>query len=187
MLTLPTVEELEKLPMRAVVAYAARTARRVRSELRGIVGDDILEEALRLVETVTTSGQIGRLDSAAVITASERVASAYADASDDMKSPAKFLLVFCFVQAALCAMYVIDAAVDPSNARHQMKSAAEAAKRAVAPIEALDAVASDAARNAARRDYEKLLAEYGAHDEAVIGPPVYCFDDLDQGKGEPGR
>lgn len=174
---LPTAKELEKLPMRAVVAYAARTARRVSSELRGIVADDILDDALRLVDTVSTTYLIGEVDQASVIRAGERVAAAYAAAPDGMKSIDKFYLVFSLIQAALAATSAIEAALNPSSARHQMKSAAQEAQRAVRPIEALSSGAASAATEAARRDYDILLRKYGEHDEVVIGDPIDCFDD----------
>jgi hypothetical protein len=175
--SLPTVKELEKLPLRAVVAYAARTARRISSELRGIVADDILEDALRHVETVLTADLIGEIDQASVISAGERVAAAYADAPASVKSPQSDLKVFSLVQAALAAMYAIEGACDPSNARHQIKRAAQAAQRAVRCIQALDSSVASVVGEAARQDYNILLRKYGEHDKVVIGDPIDCFDD----------
>lgn len=172
---LPTVKQLEKLPMRAIVAYAARTARRVSAEFRGIVPDHILDDALRLVESVSTTHLIGEVDQASVIRASERVVAAYVDAPAGMKSQEKNRMLFSLVQAALAAIHALEAAVDPSNACYQMKRASEAAQRAVRPIEALSSGAASAASEAARRDYEILLREYGEHDEVVFGDPVECF------------
>jgi hypothetical protein len=78
----------------------------------------------------------------------------------------------------LAGMYVLLAVIDPSSAQHQMKSVAQTAERAVRPIGALDSQAADAARNAARRDYEILVTKYGRQDAVVIGDPVDCFDAL---------
>jgi hypothetical protein len=174
--SLPTAMELERFPMRAVVAYAARTARRVSAEFRGIVADDILDDALRLVDSVTTTHLLGEIDWASVVRASERVVAAYDAAPAGMQSIEKDFLMFSVVQAALAAMHALLAAADPSNARHQMKRAATAAQRAVAPIQALSSGAASSAREGARRDYEILLQEYGEHDEVIIGDPVSCFD-----------
>ena len=172
---LPAARELEKLPMRAVVAYAARTARRVSAEFRSLVSDDILDEALRLVDSVATAPRLSEVDQASVIKASERFVAAYAAAPTDMQSAEKDLMVFSLVQAALAAMYVLIAAIDPSDARHQMKRAVQAAQRAVRPIEALSSMAASAAKEAARQDYDVLLREYGERDEVVLGDPVNCF------------
>jgi hypothetical protein len=176
--SLPTLQELEKLPMRAVVAYAARTARRLTSELRGIVADEILDDALRLIGCVATNRVLAEIDPASVVRAGERVASAYAAAPDSVKSQKAFRIVFSLAQATLAGMYVLLAVIDPSSAQHQMKSVAQTAERAVRPIGALDSQAADAARNAARRDYEILVTKYGRQDAVVIGDPVDCFDAL---------
>jgi hypothetical protein len=172
---LPTAKELEKLPMRAVVAYAARTARRVSLEFRGIVEDTIIDDALRLIDSVWTTDLISQIDPASVIRASECFVAAYEAAPAGVKSVERFRLLFSLVQAALAAMHALEAAIDPSNARHQMERAVQAAQRAVRPIEVLSNGAASAVREAARRDYDILLEKYGEHDEVVIGDPVDCF------------
>src|SRR5437868_1404173 len=93
-LSLPTAEQLGRLPLRAVVAYAARTARRLSSELRGIVADQILDDLLKLVELVATTDPVSKVDKASLIRAAERVAAAYADTPDSLKSVARFRIVF---------------------------------------------------------------------------------------------
>jgi hypothetical protein len=174
---LPTAKELEKLPLRAVVAYAARTARRVCAEFRGIVADGILDDALRLVKSVSTTPFIGEVDQASVIRASERVVAAYEAAPAGMKSVERFRMLFSLVQAALAAVQALEAGANPRNARHQMERAAQAAERAVRPVEELSGGPAGKALEAARRDYDILLRKYGEHDEVVIGDPVDCFDD----------
>ena len=173
---LPTAEELEKLPMRAVVAYAARTARRLSSELRGVIEVEILDDALRLVDAVSTADRIGEIDQVSVIAAAERVAEAYATAPAITKSLKQFRIVFSLVQAALAAMNAIAAAVAPQRARYDMKRAATSAERAVRPIDALDELAARSATEAARQDYETLVRVYGQHDDVIIGEPVSCFE-----------
>lgn len=174
--SLPTVEQLEKLPLRAVVAYAARTARRLSSELRGIIADEILDGVLELVELVSTTDLIGEVDKASVIRAAERVAAAYADAPDRLKSLEKFRIVFSLGHAAEAAMFALLAATDQVNASDDRRLAAEEAHHAVRPIDVLGRKAAGAAMQAARLDYEILLGEYGEHEQVVIGEPVRCFD-----------
>lgn len=175
--SLPTVEELEKLPLRAVVAYAARTARRLSEELRGIVADDILDDALRLIDTVSTTYHVGEIDKASVIRAAGRIATAYAAAPADLKSAEKFLVVFSMTHAAEAAMFALLAAAEPGNAVRWRKDAVEEAQRTVCCIRVLSSEAAPAARKAARRDYEIMLQAYGEHDEVVLGNPVDCFGD----------
>jgi hypothetical protein len=174
--SLPTAEELEKLSLRAVVVFAARTARRISSELRGVVPDHLLDDALRLAEAVATRDLIAEIDPASVVSAAERVAAGYADSPTAVQSPKRFSIVFALIHTALAAMYAILAAKDPNNARHQMRRAAENAQRAIRPIKALDSKVADIAIEAARQDYEILLREYGEHEDVVIGEAIHCFD-----------
>jgi hypothetical protein len=175
---LPTARMLEKLPMRAVVAYAARTARRLSAELRGIVADDILDDVLRLADSVSTTQLIGAIERGSVMSAAACVASAYAAAPPGVKSVAKRRMMGSVLHAAMVAEHAIDAAGDAILASWDMKCAALEAERAVRAIEDLSSSqAVNAATEAARRDYETLLREYGEHDEVTIGNPVDCFRD----------
>jgi hypothetical protein len=175
--SLPTVNELEKLPARAVVAYAARTARRVSRVFSGVVADSILDDALRLIDSVCTANRVGEINQARLIEASKRIVDAYVAAPANMKSVERYRLLFSPVQAALAATRAIEAAIDPINARHQMDRTARAAHQAVKPIENLKGETGLALREAARRDYDILLGKYGEHTEVFIGDPINCFDD----------
>jgi len=86
-------------------------------------------------------------------------------------------MLFSLVNAALAAMSVLMAAANPSNARHYMERAAQEAQRAVRPLELATFESASMMIDAARRDYEILLREYGEHDKIVIGDPVDCFGD----------
>ena len=174
---LPTAKELEKLPMRAVVAYASRTAHRISSEFRGIISDDILDDALRVIDSVSMPHRLGEVDAASVIRANERVIAAYVTAPLSMKSEEKFRMLFSLVHAALAAMNALLAAANPSITSRQMERVADAAQRAVRPLECLNGEAAIEAKKAARRDYDILLWKYGEHDGVIIGDPVDCFDD----------
>jgi hypothetical protein len=159
-IALPTVKDLEKLPLRAVVAYAARTARRLSSELRGIIADEILDNALRTIEAVSTTDLIAAIDNASVIVAAQRVAAAYADAPATMKSLERFRIVFSLIHAAEVAMFVLLAVSNPRSAGHQMKRAAKEAHRTVAPIAVLSSKVGGLFADAARHDYDILLSQY---------------------------
>src|SRR5262249_2862293 len=82
--SLPTADQLSRLPLRALVAYAARNARRRSYELRGIVADQVLDDVLKLIELVSTADSISELDKPSVIRAAERVAAAYANLPDSL-------------------------------------------------------------------------------------------------------
>jgi hypothetical protein len=174
--SLPTAEQLEKLPLRAIVAYAARNARRLSSKLRGIVPDQVLDEVLQLMESVSTFNPIGEVDKRAVTRSAERITSAYVDAPEDLKSLKTFRIVFALSHAATTAAFALIAAADPVRANPERKVAAEEAQQTVRPIDVLQKKAADAARSAARRDYDILVREYGEHEEVVVGEPIHCFD-----------
>jgi len=175
---LPNAEELAKLPLRAVVAYAARAVRRLSSELRGIVADEILDHAFETVNAVsTTQLSLAQLDSASVVSAAARVAGAYADTPAHMKTLRRFRAVFSVTDAALAAMNAIEATASPINVRSQMKNAANAALRAVRVVEMLDQEVARVMRLAAKQDYNLLLRKYGEHDEVIEGDPIDCFRD----------
>jgi hypothetical protein len=169
---LPTTRDLEKLPLRAVVAYAARTARRLSSGLRGIVADDILDNALGLIERVYTTSQIDQVDWASLYRGVERVAGAYAEAPADTKSPDKFSIVFCLGHAAGAAVDAILATEYRNDSARWMKEAAAEAVRTVACIRSLECEAAEIAKEAARQDYDTLIKEYGQHEEVILGEPV---------------
>jgi hypothetical protein len=161
--------------MRAVVAYAGRTANRLSSALCGVVADDILDDVLRLVDTVSRISLIGEMKQASVAVAVQHLTEAYAAAPANMKSPEKFRVVFSLTHAALAAISAIEASVNSERARYEMKAAVEEAQRAVGAIESLEKEAAIAAAESARRDYEVLLRVYGEHDEVIIGEPIDCF------------
>lgn len=161
--------------MRAVVAYAARTARRLSWQLEGIVPQDLLEELLGAVDSVwmtccTDDAYVRRL-----VGGVQRIVTAYSTAPAGMKSLSKFRILFSLVHATFAAMDAIQAAAAPARASHRMKRLARAAHRAVRPIHALTNSALRAALSAAREDYEILLKRYGEHEEVTVGDAVDCF------------
>jgi hypothetical protein len=170
---LPTVEQLAQLPLRAVVAYAARNAQRLSVELRGVVPNESFDKLLDLIASVSTT-DVNELDWGSVIRAAEELAAAYAAAPAPSKSLAKLRVVFALGHAAETAMFAILAARNPKFAR----DAAEEAHQTVRHIGAIfPRTAVEAAKKAARQDFNDLLREYGAHAKVVIGDPVRCFDE----------
>ena len=174
---LPTARELEKLPMRAVVAYASRTARRLSADLRGVVPDELLDKMFETLDPVSKNYLIRGSDEASALNAARDIIAAYAAAPSDLQSLKKFLIVFSILDAAFAAMGTVVAAVDPDTICHRMKSVAKAAEKAARHIRVLEPAAVATATAAARQDYELLLRQYGEHNKAIIGGPIDCFDD----------
>ena len=59
---LPTIEQLQKLPLCAIAAYAERAARRVRPILHGVIEDSLVEKILSIVGNVASAENFDRLD-----------------------------------------------------------------------------------------------------------------------------
>jgi hypothetical protein len=99
--SLPVAKDLEKLPMRAVLAYAARSARRCSSELRGAVADELLQNALAHIETTSTIEVIGDFNPVSLASVIRPIINAFASAPDDVKSREKSCAVFSLQTAGL--------------------------------------------------------------------------------------
>jgi hypothetical protein len=144
--------------------------------LRGIVADVILDEVLRLMEMVSTAKYVREIKRDSLADAMYRLSESYAAAPDDIKSRQSFLVVFSVIHAGLAATSVVEAAVDPSSADYQMKSAVKEAQRTFRIIDALDSTTAKALVDAACEDYKVLRSVYGEHNEVIVGDPVDCFE-----------
>ena len=73
--SLPTAQQLAKLPLRALAAYAAKCARRGTASLRGVLDDELIELPLRLAEEFATRRELDHSDGIAAPLAASRVAA----------------------------------------------------------------------------------------------------------------
>ena len=169
-------DDLQKLTIRAIVAYAARVARRVSRGLRGVVATELLENALRLIEAVAADASIDEIDAASIAWAGHRVAEAYAEAPTRKRTDLRFEAVVTLVQGVF-TVYWASRAISCPQARSlgYRRRAANAAERSVRYIRLLEPDQAAADLGAARDDYEVLLRQYGEHADLVPGVPVACF------------
>jgi len=175
---LPTADDLANLPVRAIVAYAVRTTRRVSVGLRGVVPDDVLDDALSLIEAVTSTVRLGKLDKAAAIRAGARVLQAYTASSSDAKTEEMILIVLSFTGAAMAAENAIFAAEVRGDRMDRVRRVARWAERTVRRIpERIDAVPADLVREAAMQDYLILVRRFGDRGRGTFGEPIDCVDD----------
>jgi hypothetical protein len=178
---LPTAKELERLPLRALVAYATRSLKRLRPELRGAVDDHIVDRLIADADAVCTDPLIGHLNNAEIT----RTAAQLVEAMTAIDSRQKMMIALAFTRLATAAEMVIETVKYPTTARRCITRAADAVQKAVHVVELLadsERVKMSGAIRAARRDYEVLLEAYGEHDTVLIGDPVTCF-----GEDEGGR
>ncbi len=171
---LPTATDLEKLPIRAVVAYTARTARRLSSELRGVIADHAIDGLLSRIDGVCAVYLLTSLDEADIVSAAADVIGAM---SQSQAPQDKHVIASSLSRSAMAATMAIEVANDPTRARRCMSYAAKQAEKAVRAVRVLSSEAAMAATDAACHDYAILLNAYGEHDEVIIGNPIDCFND----------
>ena len=166
---LPTIEELQKLPLRAIAAYAARAARRVRPVLRGVVDDGLVEEVLSIVESVVSAEDLDQLDASSAMFAASRIIGA---SRSIQKSDSQAYAVMCLFDAARTAYSVLQCVDYPHRESHYAAYAASAAECAAGDYVALDEPAATLAAKAARADYEMFLKTQGQHETVTVGRPI---------------
>jgi len=174
---LPTAKDLQKLTLRAIVAYAVRTTRRLCAELREKIGHELFDDSLRLISAVTTANRIQDIDGPSVILAAGRIFEAYASLPESEKSAQRFLMVISVVHSAEVAVFARLAVRHPNRARHWTENAAQEAEWVSRYMQIICGGMAQTLIEDACKDYEILLQEYGQHSEVVIGDPVVCFKD----------
>ncbi|MGE3424826.1 MAG: hypothetical protein AB7N24_22490 [Dehalococcoidia bacterium] len=171
---LPTPQELRTLPRWAIVAYAARCARRVLPLHPGDSRDHPLVASEISVAEMSAAGDTGAARAAADATQAAAIARAAgaaraAEASDAARA----------ADAAAAAAYAAYDADDAYYAAARAADAAHAAYYAVAraaayaAYDADAAAAADAARAAALRDYELLVTAAASWTEDTHVPPEF--------------
>jgi hypothetical protein len=171
--TLPTSKDLEKLPLRAIVAYAARTARRVSTALRGLIPDEVLDNVLDRTDQVFQTPFLSDIDLSSL---SYAVADLYGALSKTRNAGDGHVAGLCISRSATVAKELVGIGLDPWRANSHVCRVANKAELAVSTIDVLYKGATEAIA-AANRDYEILLNTYGVHEQAIIGDPVDCFVD----------
>lgn len=153
MAELPLKEDLERLSLRASIAYAARCTRRVQPLCRSLTlkHRQAIERAIALAESFV-GGEIPA--PSAVIPAMARVSLGVADAA---AAAAADVTAEAVVQAAARTSHVL------------LAGAAGAENAAAAASAAIDAAAEDAVRvaEAARHDFEYLLSNHPRGDDPL--------------------
>jgi len=171
MTDLPTVEQLETLTLRSIVAYAVRSARRASVKLRGIVEADVAETPLRIAENLASMREFDRSGLPAVLFA----ASAVAKVMTTLETRDLKLAALCLTRTAMSASHVFRAVESlgvPLKAHYHANFAArEAAPCAMDAADALGDV-TPAPIDCAHSDYDILLKNFGRHQVVTLGEPV---------------
>lgn len=180
---LPSAEQLQRLPLRAVVIYAVRSARRVLPALPANMDDCVVEEALMLAEAVTSTESLQRLDPSPIHLATARVLEAFLVQKElEERRPGEIRAVLSINSATRAAAAVLSAACEsdrPDRVARHAAYVARAAEATAGRVDILGETMAAAANVAAARDYEILLKTFGEHEPSVIGDPIdFSVDSL---------
>jgi hypothetical protein len=173
MARLPTPDELAKLSLRAVVAYALRSARRAGELLDGMVEEETINAPLGIAANLLSSQSPDHSDCAAAVFA----AGAIAATMTRLEKPELKQAALCLISTAMATSHILSIAAYPSDSLRVKQLAALARQQAVRAAEtATDALATHTssilAIDAARNDYEVLLNDIGEYDDITLGPPI---------------
>lgn len=166
MVALPTADDLEKLPLRALVAYATRAALRLCSVLRGDPAEPTINNALSLATAVVRAEPITSVDVVCVVGASADVVDLLGTVRGRVE---KYRAAFSAFDAGRTAWEVLIAASGLSISSAAATRAVGAANAAARAAELLDEPQATWAIEAAHRDYVALLKKFGEQTEVVIG------------------
>ena len=172
--TLPSKEEIAKLTLRSAVAYAIRGAYRVGTILCETPYVPAVRGALKLAENVACAPEISDVDEALIASAGVPILEA---ATQLAGQPRLELAVMSAMDALSAAGNALRAAANPARAEQCAARVTSAAIRAANPDGILDGEAAAGAVLAARKDFERLLRDYGENHAPTLGGPVsWAFD-----------
>ena len=173
--SLPTASDLEKLPLRAVAAYSARSARRNSTEFRNAISDDRVDDFVDdLLDRIDAVWKSSNLEDANLQRILNAVSDLYEACSAVPDQSAIGFISIGISRAASVAIDLVRATSDPSRIEHYLQHAVEQAEKSVAVVEMLPHE-NAAAIIAACHDYNVLLNSCGVHEQATIGDPLDCF------------
>ena len=165
---LPTADQLQNLPIRAVLGYAARAWRRVSSVLDGHALGEVTEEALSLVEKVLSAKNLDQMDRALF---PNSAANILGTATED-GTVEQHIIWFAACAVVMAAGDTLEAA---RNEDALPKYAARAATRAARAARAADVLGEpheSMATAAACRDYDIMVNHFRDMDEGIVGDPI---------------
>lgn len=168
---LPTAEELKRLSLRAIVAYAFRAACRVRPMLRDSVEDEIIEKALSFGGQIVSAESFDHLNIAQAVDNMADITAATIELEPlALRIAARSIRLVAW--GAYMVLNVIDSASSSERRLRDLERAAKASAAAGRAVCALDEPFRSRAIAATRRDYETLLKEFGVHEEGQMGEPI---------------
>ncbi|MFZ1933966.1 MAG: hypothetical protein WCB27_19180 [Thermoguttaceae bacterium] len=171
MTTLPTVEQLERLPLRAIAVYATRAARRARRVLHGVISDETIDSALTIAESVASADSFTFAQSTSASLAASRVAGEAA--AIRTKSREIDYAVLCLLTSTRTASSVMLSVLRSNRLAYYLHYAARAAEQAAScAVGALSSKTFPCVCDAIVQDYEKSLSIFDTHGAVTVGKPI---------------
>jgi hypothetical protein len=175
---LPSSQELEKLTLRAITAYAVRFARRASVVLAGAADAEVIAAPLRIASKVASEQVLDRSDDAAAA----RSGAAVAGAMGQLTCGEQAMAALCLVDVAMVVVAVFEAMHSGAKpgwpegeraraAKHASKCAGRAARAIGGNAESVEIL------EAARAEYAILLKHFGEHQGVDLGEPVDLSDE----------
>ena len=175
--SLPTAQQLGRLPLRAIAAYAARAARRAQTVLCGIIQENILEDAISIVEKTASLEKPDLPDAASAALANSHVMGAAISLKRPQEHHAVMSIHYATHTATLVLLVIQDLEKNRDReVRYAARAGQTAAKAAEGAVDALDQPMATAAASAAWKDYAALSKRFGEHDTVVVGEPIDLSD-----------
>jgi len=167
---LPTEDDIAKLSLRGIVAYAARAARRASPCLSSLEKADVVRRALANAESVVTAVELDPNQAHNVATAAAAAVGAMGESPPRYNVFAALSIFDCAMSAVnvLMASHIKD--VRSLQFKKFTKYAAHHAHRAVQRSCCIGDSAN--AIEAARRDYHGLVRVYGVHLDITFGESI---------------
>ena len=165
---LPAADQLQRLPLRAIVAYAYRSASRVAVALHQDIPSDIVSNALGFAERFVAERDIRLVDAADALLAAACVAKASEISGSPLIARASLSVTSATESASLA---ILAAFSDPKNSRGYQAQAAIKAARSARLVDALEEPAAAVALLACLRDFRCFVDVFGEYDTFMFGEP----------------
>jgi len=172
---IPNAEELGRLSLRAVAAYALRTARRVAGHFWDQLDEHTVRDALSACEAVISTDALDSLDAGLPLECASRLLDGGIASDTDASRTAATSISSC----AITAHFVLQAACTKEStaivrdALHATRAATRTVQRAVRAFSGTDAVT---VAEGAISDYETLQVTFLKDQVGVVGYPMRISD-----------
>lgn len=168
MTTLPDLSDMQRLPLRAIAAYALFCLRLIEPQVRKFFGNAFTEETLALFETIVTQASLESINSDDPLRLASTALTVNSKLPEDEHLPGLALS-----SALMIVFYVYNAAIFPRDARRRAVLAAKEAVRVGGRVlDCFDSAQEELTSKSIWNIYNKLLNHVEILDQTRIGEPI---------------